>query len=196
VSGLRGTLSQHEIQSALTPRLPEFLRCGQQRLQAVEAMAGTITFSFHVATNGAVAGVTPSASTLGDRETERCLLEVAKATRFPAPHGGEADFTWPLELPGDPEIRPPVELPSEAARSALSARASDTTAALALHASCGGGLVVVTVYIEPSGSVLAAGVAAPDLATPIELDCVASGVRAWTFDSPGSYLGKLSFTLP
>ena len=74
VSGLRGTLSEHEIQGALKPRLPKFLRCAQQRLGELEVLSGTITFSFHVATNGAVAGITPSASSLGDRDTERSPL--------------------------------------------------------------------------------------------------------------------------
>jgi hypothetical protein len=196
VSGLRGTLSEHEIKGALEPRLPKFLRCAQQRLGELEVLAGSITFAFHLATNGAVAGVSPTASSLGDRDTERCMLEVAKQTRFPPPHGGEADFTWPLELPPDASVRAPVELDSAAAKSALSAKAGETTAGEALHASCGGGQVVVTAYVEPSGRVLAAGVAAPDLATASEFDCIASGVRGWTFDSPGSYVGKLSFTLP
>jgi len=196
VSGLRGTLSQFEIENALKPRLPKFLRCAQQRLGEVEALAGSITLSFHVATNGAVPGVSPIASSLGDRETERCMLQVAQATRFPPPHGGEADFTWPLELPGDPDVREPVALTADAARSAIGARSGEVTAGESLHASCGGGQMLITAYLDTSGAVLAAGVATPDLATPTELDCIAAGVRSWVFTSPGSYLGKVSFTLP
>ncbi|MEY4513725.1 MAG: hypothetical protein RLZZ450_5847 [Pseudomonadota bacterium] len=196
VSGLRGTLSPFEIEGALKPRLPKFLRCAQQRLGAVEVLAGSITLSFHVATNGAVPGVSPIASSLGDRETERCMLEVSQSTRFPPPHGGEADFTWPLELPGDPDVRAPVALGADAARSAVGARSGEVTAGEALHASCGGGQMLVTAYLDTSGSVLAVGVATPDLATPTELDCIAAGVRSWVFASPGSYLGKVSFTLP
>lgn len=196
VSGLRGTLSQHEIEGALKPRLPKFLRCAQQRLASLDVLAGSITFSFHVATNGDVPGVSPIASTLGDRATERCMLEVAHSTRFPPPHGGEADFTWPLELPGDPDVRAPVPLGSDAARSALLGKSRDVSAGDTLHASCGGGQVVVTAYVDTNGAPLAVGVAAPDLATPTELDCIADGVSAWTFASPGSYVGKVTFTLP
>jgi hypothetical protein len=196
VSGLRGTLSQQEIEGALRPRLPKFLRCAQQRLGDVEVLAGSITLAFHVATNGAVPGVSPIASSLGDRETERCMLEVAQSTRFPPPHGGEADFTWPLELPGDPDVRAPVALSTDAARSAIGAKSRDVTAGESLHASCGGGQMVVTAYVDTSGAALAVGVSTPDLATPTELDCIANGVRAWTFDSPGSYVGKVTFSLP
>lgn len=190
VSGLRGTLTQQEIQGALDPKLPKLLRCVEQRRSEVEALAGEITLSFHIATSGAVAAVTPSASTLGDREAERCMLEVAEATRFPAPHGGEADFTWPLEIPIDAELRPPVELAADQVRSALAAGLSE------LAARCGGGQVIVTAYVEPSGEVQSVGAASPDIASPTQLDCVSEAVRALRFPSPGSYLGKVSFTIP
>lgn len=190
VSGLRGTLSQHEIAGSLDPKLPKLLRCVQQRLGELEALAGTITFSFHVATNGSVVSVSPTSSTLGDRATERCMLAVAEATRFPPPHGGEADFTWPLEVPIDSDVRPPVELDSATARTALGPKLNE------LPASCGGGQVVATVYVDPDGSVLAAGVAAPDLANAAQLDCISEALRGVRMPSPGSYLGKVSFTIP
>jgi hypothetical protein len=188
VSGLLGTLSQHEIQNALEPRLPKFLRCATQRRAQVDVLAGTLTMRFDVAIDGSVDHVQPAESSLGDRETERCMLEVAKATKFPAPHGGEAEFRWPLELPADADVRPPVEVQPDLALLA-NARAD-------LHAKCGGGPVLVTAFVEPAGTVLAAGVSASELATPSELDCIAEGVRAFHFASPGSYVGKLSFPLP
>ncbi|MET0285595.1 MAG: AgmX/PglI C-terminal domain-containing protein [Polyangiales bacterium] len=187
VSGLLGTLSQQEIRGALEPKLPMFLRCVTQRRAQVDVLAGAITMRFNVAVDGSVDHVQPAESTLGDREAERCLLELAKATKFPAPHGGEAEFRWPLELPPDGDVRPPVDVPPDQALA--SARAE-------LHAKCGGGPVLVTAYVDPAGSVLAAGASAPELSTPSELDCIAEGVRAFRFESPGSYVGKLSFTLP
>lgn len=190
VSGLRGTLSQPEIQNALEPKLPKLLRCVQQRLSTLEVLSGTITFAFQVATNGNVVAVSPSSSTLGDRDAERCMLEVAAGTRFPPPHGGDAEFTWPLEVPLDPEVRPPVELPSELSRDALGPQLEE------LSARCGGGPVVVTAYVEPEGKVLSAGVAAPGAASSGQLDCISESVRALALPSPGSYLGKTRFTIP
>jgi hypothetical protein len=190
VSGLLGTLSQREIQGALEPKLPKFLRCAMQRRAQLDVLAGSLTTRFNVAVDGTVDHVQPAESTLGDRETERCMLEIAKATRFPPPHGGEAEFTWPLELPPDADVRAPVELVPEPEQAPLAGGRAE------LHEKCGGGSVLVTAYLDPSGQVLAAGVAAPALATPAELDCVAEGVRAFRFASPGSYVGKLSFPLP
>ena len=190
VSGLRGTLSNLEIQGALEPKLPRMLRCVQQRRAELDTLAGRIAFAFHVATDGSVVAVHPRESTLGDRDTERCMLAVAANTRFPPPHGGEADFGWPLEVDADEEVRPPVALGPEQARTKIGTQGE------ALLAECGGGQVLVTAYVKPDGSVAAAGVAAPDGATEPQLDCIAAGVRGWTFESPGSYVGKLSFALP
>jgi hypothetical protein len=159
-------------------------------LASVEALAGKINFAFQIATNGHVASVTASQSELGDRDAERCMLQIAEATVFPEPHGGEAEFSWPLEIPLDPEVRPPVELHSDLVREVLGEAIGE------LNARCGGGLVVVTAYVDPNGSVLSAGVAAPDIASPVQLDCISEAVRGQRFPSPGSYLGKTTFTVP
>ncbi|HEY6877991.1 MAG TPA: hypothetical protein VI299_08220, partial [Polyangiales bacterium] len=67
VSGLLGTLSQREIQGALEPKLPKFLRCATQRLGELDVLAGALTMRFNVAVDGSVAAVQPVESTLGDR---------------------------------------------------------------------------------------------------------------------------------
>jgi hypothetical protein len=190
VTGIRGTLSQQEIQSVLEPKLPKLLRCVQQRRGVLEPLAGEITFAFHVATNGAVVSVNLTHSTLGDRDTERCMLQIVEAARFPPPHGGEADFSWPLQVPDDPDVRPAVELAGDTVRASLGSQLSE------LSARCGGGQVIATAYVDPDGAVLAAGVAAPDIANPAQFDCISEGVRALRLPSPGSYLGKVSFTIP
>ena len=195
VSGLHGTLSQEEIKAVLDPRLPKFLRCATARLSELELLSGSLTFAFHIAVNGSVAEVSPSRSDMGDRATERCMLEVAAAARFPEPHGGEADFTWPLELPLDSDVRAPTAFASEFAQPVLSARGNGPTQGEALLGGCGGSQYQVTAYLDPDGRVLAAGVASADAATPAELDCIADGVQHWTFPSPGSYAGKVQFEL-
>jgi hypothetical protein len=186
-----GTLTQQEIHGALDPKLPKFLRCVQQRRSQLETLAGTIVLAFHVAVDGAVVAVQPTESNLGDREAERCIVAAAQAVHFPRPHGGDVDLSWPLEIPLDSDVRAPVELDADVARSVAQAKGD------ALLAQCGGaGPLVVTAYVDPDGRTLAAGVATPDPTTAQRLDCISEGVRTWTFPSPGSYLGKVRFTLP
>jgi len=187
VTGLRGTLSEHEIQKALDPRLPKFARCMGQRVEDVEWLSGAIKLSFHVALDGSVGSAHPRVSTLGDRQTEQCLVGVASATRFPRPHGGEADFDWPLEIPISDDVRAPVELAGDALAQV------EALVAGAVAERCGGGRFQVTMYIGTDGSVVAAGAAVDDAALSSQLDCVAEAAASVTLESPGSYAAKVSF---
>jgi TonB family protein len=190
ISGLRGTLSQEEIKKALDPRMGKFARCIQQRSGEVEWLAGGVTIEFQVKLDGSVAQAYPRDSSLGDRATERCVMEVAQATRFPAPRGGEADFAWSFEVPLDNSIREPVNLPEETIQSALSTQGG------ALATSCGAGSYGVTAYVDPEGKVVAAGASAADAQSAQQLDCVAATVQGFTFPSPGSYAAKIRFSVP
>ncbi|HEX6241948.1 MAG TPA: AgmX/PglI C-terminal domain-containing protein [Polyangiales bacterium] len=190
VSGLRGTLSQEEIHNALEPRMLKFARCVQLRSEAVEWLAGRVLLEFHVAIDGRVARVYPRESSMGDRITERCAVEVAQATRFPAPHGGEADFSWSFEVPLDSAIREPVSLGAAELEPEAGALRS------AIEGACGSGQLAVTAYVDTSGRVVAAGAAAGDDESAGKLDCVTTAVEAFTFKSPGSYAAKLQLALP
>src|SRR5690606_38221140 len=94
ITGLMGTISREEVEDALNPRMPRFTRCFAQRLGDVEFLAGDIRMAFRISTEGTVLWVYPASSSIGDRETEQCVLGVARETRFPRPHGGEAEFAW------------------------------------------------------------------------------------------------------
>ena len=146
-----------------------------------------MAFEFKVALNGSVASVYPKQSSMGDRETERCMLEVAKGTRFPAPHGGEAEFSWSLEVPLDPDIRTPVPWSAVEAGTVLSERAPE------LSTQCGAGPFDLTAYVDIEGKVVAVGGSAQSEEGAGQLDCVTQAVQGWVFPSPGSYAAKLNF---
>jgi hypothetical protein len=187
VTGLRGTLSQHEIQGALEPRMLKFSRCVQKRSGDVEWVSGAMAFEFKVGLDGSVASVYPKQSSMGDRETERCMLDVAKSTRFPAPHGGEAEFGWSLDVPLDPEVRAPVPWTAVEAGTVVTERAPE------LSEQCGSGPFDLTAYVDTTGKVVAVGGAAQSEASAAQLDCVTQAVQGWAFPSPGSYAAKLNF---
>jgi hypothetical protein len=189
VTGLRGTLSQEEIKRALEPRMPKFGRCVQKRSGEVEWLAGSLELSFRVAVDGSVGNVFPTRSSMGDRATEQCALDVARGTRFPQPHGGEAEFTWSFEVPLDGEIREPVSWGAAEAGEQLAAHGSEITA------QCGGGSYAITAYVDTEGKVVSAGAASAAEEAAGQLDCVAEAVRTWTFASPGSYPAKIQFSI-
>lgn len=189
IQGLRGTLSQEEIKRALEPRMPKFARCVAKRTGEVEWLSGSLELSFRVAVDGSVASVFPTRSSMGDRATEQCSLDIAKGTRFPSPHGGEAEFTWSFEVPLDGEIREPVSWGDAEASEQVSAHGSEITA------QCGGGSYAITAYVDTDGKVVAAGGATGSEDAATRLDCVTEAVRGWTFASPGSYPAKIQFSI-
>jgi outer membrane biosynthesis protein TonB len=189
VTGLKGTLSQDEVKNALEPRMPKFARCVAKRSGEVEWLSGSLQMSFRVAVDGSVASVFPLASTMGDRDTERCAVDVAKATHFPAPHGGEAEFTWSFEVPLDSEVRPPLDWTDSEVGAELTAHASE------VMAQCGNGQYGITAYVDTDGKVVSAGAATASEDAAAQLDCVVEAVRSWSFTSPGSYAAKAQFSI-
>jgi hypothetical protein len=187
VSGLLGTLSSTEITRALDPRMPQFARCLGKYAEELPWLSGQLLMAFRVGVDGRVRRVHPAQSDLGDRNTERCLLEVAAATRFPPPHGGEAEFRWSLEGPSDPEVRAPD--PYVAVAAAL-------PVLRAAVASCAVEALKVTAYVDDSGRVVAAGVASVERLPDESLDCVVRGLIGLALPSPGSYAAKLQVVLP
>ena len=187
ISGLMGTIDADEVRMAIEPRLTRFLRCFARRYDEIEVLGGHIHMSFRVDVEGNVIWVFPNESTIGDRETERCLIETAAAIRFPRPRGGEAEFGYPLDLDPPEDVRPPVAWAESSVADVLEANRGSLR-------ECGSGFSV-TLYIAPGGEVMAAGAAADDLDRAANIDCVTDAVRQWEMPDPGSYPAKVSFSI-
>ncbi|MDH5492760.1 MAG: AgmX/PglI C-terminal domain-containing protein, partial [Myxococcales bacterium] len=109
VEGILGTIAASSIERAVNMRLNRFLRCATRRYDHVEVLSGTFAMSFRVKRDGTVRWVFPVRSTIGDRQTERCMIEVAAQIRFDRPRGGEAEFQHSFDLPLLDDVRAPVE---------------------------------------------------------------------------------------
>jgi hypothetical protein len=189
VSGLLGTIRPEYVDEALRMKQNAFLRCFERRLDQVEVLAGEIQMAFRVDLEGRVRWVYPKRSTLGDREMERCVLDVARGTRFRAPSGGEAEFTWGMTFPGLDDVRPPVGWPADRVAAQLAAGAAQVGAC---HA---GAAFSVTAYVAPGGVVMTAGASTEVQEAADALDCVVGAVRAWRMPDPGSYPAKVTFAV-
>ncbi len=187
ISGLMGTIRRDQVENALNPRMMRFTRCFAERMGDVEYLGGSIRMSFRVHTDGSVAWVYPAETDIGDRDTERCVLDVARGTRFPRPRGGEAEFTWGFGMDPSEDVRPPLSWDA----SAIEARASDLRG---LRGQCRvSGAHSITIYVAPEGAVVAAGGTTPDAESDAALDCILDAVRAMTMPDPGSYAAKVTF---
>ena len=191
VEGLMGTIPERKIQATLEPKLPSFARCFARGAADVEPIAGRMERYFRVALDGHVEWVYPRASNVGHRGTEQCVLDIARAVRFPGPKGGgAAELAWSFELEGG-DVRAPVEWqPEQVETIALANRDALQACGLA------SGDAVLTLYVAPGGSVIAAGGAARTRQAAEQLDCALSAVAGWQLPDPGSYMAKVSFELP
>jgi hypothetical protein len=190
VSGLMGTIPERKIRATLEPKLPAFARCFARGAAEVEAIGGSMEFYFRVALDGSVEWVYPRASSVGHRATEQCLLDIARAVRFPGPKGGgAAELAWSFEF--EPSVRPPVDWDSAQLAQAL-ASSSEALGACEL----GQGELEITLYVAPGGTVQGVGAAASSQQAADKIDCALEVVRGWTLPDPGSYAAKVSARVP
>lgn len=187
ITGLMGTIERGQVESTMNPRMGRFMRCFSARMGDVEYLAGEIRMSFRIHTDGTVAWVFPTTTDIGDREAERCILDVARSARFPRPRGGEAEFSWGFGLDAADDVRPPLNWSAEA----LGERTAEVSG---LASQCRArGAYTVTAYISPGGAVQAAGGSMPSAGDEETLECILEQVRAWEMPDPGSYAAKITF---
>lgn len=175
IEGLTGSLPLQEVRRTLEPRSPVFAECFMARARRLSQLSGGVRLFIRVATDGSVERAFPEDSTLGDRETERCLTDVARQTRFPRPRGGAAEVRWPLHI--DPAGRHPETWDEGRVARIVERRGADAVAQC-LPAGQHGAFQV-TAYVRGSGRVLAAGVAVTDEALVDAIDCVHHEVGRW-----------------
>jgi hypothetical protein len=194
VEGIMGTISTNRIQEIFELRLLRFERCFTEREAEIAFIGGHIEFYFRVALDGHVAWVKPKASTIGDRKTERCLTDIVKKTRFPEPRGGgEAEVAWGFEREPNPNVAQPVEVDSKSVRHVVNKNSGSIFAC-----NIGSSNIMITAYVAPGGTVVAAGASVSDRfeADETMLDCVTNAVVGWAMPDPGATSAKVRFRVP
>jgi hypothetical protein len=189
IEGLMGTISQQQVNQTLQPRTQGFGTCFTQGA-GVDFLGGDIRLSFRIHTDGTVAWVYPSSTSIGHRAVERCIADRAHGLQFPRPRGGEAEFTWGFGYDAPSDVRAPLSWDTSRIAGTLATNSANLVSA------CGGQHGFrVTAYVSPGGTVLATGASASAPEAAAQLDCVTAGVARWTFPDPGSYAAKVSFDL-
>lgn len=176
VTGLEGTLQAYDVRETMNRRLDALAACQQERIRRVRHLAGSIELAIHVRTDGSVSRADVIESDLGDVATERCIAQVTLETRFPRPHGGEADVKWNMTL--DPLGRPASGSYEE---TQLAEHLELNLPDLAEHCEMTrrSPTVNVTAYVAPSGKVIAAGASSAAQGQDALLTCAAEQVGSW-----------------
>ena len=161
----------------------------------VEVLAGSVKFFVRIGPDGSAKYAYLEDTELGDRPTEKCLLDAVNAAHWPKPDGGgEAEARYGMELPLM-ATRPPNDWSSEKVTAALTKHHAAIDQCKSGEGS-GGGTFRATMYVGSGGHVLAAGIATPGKDDGDKADCLVDVLTKMKgLPSPGSWPAKVSFGL-
>jgi hypothetical protein len=142
-----GSIDQRAVEKTFNDLQGKLERCHTDGRSRVDYLSGDLKVFLRIGKDGRVKYSYFEESTLGDRETEKCILDVFAATDWPKPIGGEAEVKNGFGWPGGSE-RAPASWDSEKVTSAI-ASDKDTTKAIAKCKSGVSGKFLVTGYVEP-----------------------------------------------
>lgn len=184
-----GGLNEEAMVRAFNGLGPEIQACVEAGSAKVKPLGGHVNFALRIKKDGAVRWVYLKESTLGDADTEKCLLDAVRAKQWPKPVGGEGLAERSFDL--DPRATP-ADIDEEREKRPIAAIRRD-----AWKCKKGArGAFRATVYIRTNGHVLAAGVAPPSAKAQDAADCLAETIRKIPFVPAGAKTGKLTFDIP
>jgi hypothetical protein len=186
-----GSIDPGAVKQAFHGLDDKFSECQKRGVDRVELIAGNVKFFVRIGEDGSARWAYLEESEIGDRGTERCLVDVVMGARWPKPDGGDAEARYGMELPLQ-STRPPTDWPSDKVAAALGrhGEAIDKCKAGA------GASFHATMYVGPGGKVLSAGVVAAAKDSDDQEDCLAQLLEKMRgLPSPGSWPAKVSFGL-
>jgi hypothetical protein len=187
-----GGMNEDEVDAVFKTTLSTLEKCLNRGAARVEFLSGSVSFFLKVDSAGKVDQAYLEHSTLGDRETEKCMLSTLKKRDWPKPVGGEhglARKSFDFDSPND--VRPPMDWDSEQAKSVLKKLGGK----LDECRDGASGSFEATAYVSTEGSVITASVTPPNEKGEAAVDCLVETLRGASFPSPGSWPAKITFSL-
>ena len=173
---------------------PELLNCQKEGVSRVDVLGGDVKFFVRIGHDGRARYAYFEETTLGDRSTEKCMLDVVMRGNWPKPEGGdeaEARKSYGFDPGG---VREPTIWTADKVSATVSKHEADFK-----KCTKGAAGFKVTAYVGPQGDagkegkVLAVGVSTPNKDGAEYTDCIAEAVKGMKFPSPGSYPAKVTF---
>jgi hypothetical protein len=118
-----GSVDPGDVKKAFGALDDKFMGCQKRALDRVEVLSGSVKFFIRIGEDGAARWTYLEGSELGDRETEKCLLDAVRGAQWPKPDGGDAEARYGMELP----LPAPSESTAKRSTSARRERAARST---------------------------------------------------------------------
>jgi hypothetical protein len=194
VSQELGSIDQRQVEVTFDHLQNKIQGCFKDGASRIEYLDGDVSVFLRIGQDGRVKYGYFEDSSVGDRDTEKCLLDVLQNADWPKPQGGEAEVRnkFGFDAPGD--VRAPTAWNSDKIAGSVG-KASDAIAKCKDGVS---GTFKGAAYIEPDGKkgkIQAAGLASPSKDGVDKVDCLLGVVNSLQVPSPGSYAAKVSFAL-
>jgi hypothetical protein len=186
-----GALNEEQVVETFQNASGELSRCFAQGAQRIPYLAGLVRFEIRVGPSGRARAVMLKDSSLGDLETESCMIEVLERAAWPSPEGGRegiAENEFVFDAGG--AARPPVDWSEGELGEELETAKPDLAECRA-----GTGPLKATMYVETDGSPKSAGASFSDENGREAARCLVDKLLSMTFPSPGSYASKVSFVI-
>ena len=191
VSAEIGALDEEKVTKVFTKSVNELQQCLSEGAGRVEFLGGSVEFYIKVNKNGRLSHAHLERSSLGDRTTEKCMLDIMRGKSWPPPVGGEVGLarkSFDFDPPND--VRPPTPWESDRVAESIEAHSAELRACKASP-----GSFTVTMYIGTEGAPLSVGMSPPDEAGEASVDCLVGVLKGARYPSPGSWPAKVTFTL-
>src|SRR5262245_47642163 len=183
-----GALDEGKVTQTFQGAMDEMKRCLSAGASRNEFEGGDIAFFVKVDADGRVVHAHAERSTLGDRETEKCMLKALRRQSWPRPQGGDVGLarkSFGFDMPND--TRPPTDWDSSRVRETLAGIGGK----LDKCKQGASGEFTATVYVDPDGKATSAGIASSDESGEDAADCLAGVLRDAKYPSPGSWSAKV-----
>jgi len=187
-----GGMNEDAVDDTFKSSVKGLQRCLDAGAKHVEFLGGSVSFLLKIDGNGKVSAAYLEHSSLGNRTTERCMLDSLSAKTWPKPVGGEhglARKSFTFDPPND--VREPITWDDHDAAPGMKKIASDLGKCKAGNR----GPFEATLYVDASGKVLSAGAAPPDERGETAVDCLVGVLESASFPSPGSWPAKVTLQL-
>ena len=185
-----GGLNQDAVEATFASLDKAVQACVTSGSERVEALGGGFTVHVRIATDGSLSSAYMRTTTLGDRETEQCVLDAARARTWPKPLGGEgeAEHDYRIEAGEEATLWTQRRL-----RPLMKTIYRKVAKCLSPHR----GRWQATMYIRRDGRVASAGVAPPNAKSDGEqAECLVDAMRAFQFGRQRPRYSKVTFTIP
>ena len=206
-----GTIDEGAITRTFGALETDIFKCHQAGRKRVGGLAGDVEIVLRIKQGGKLRDAYIAASTVGDRETEKCILALVTKATWPTPSDGEVERRRSLRLAAGTEPPAAAWGPGKVHESIAESR----PVRIALDRCKLNGELNLTGYIVPtsgkrssrgrdrdrspadrSGRFLGLGVAATSSESAAKADCVVDALKSLALPSPApSDVAKVSFSL-